>query len=284
MTPREHDVLLPTHTARVLEWGEPDAPLLVALHGFPDTAWTFRHLAPLLVADGWRVAAPFMRGYAPSGLTDDYSVSALADDAAALHAALGGSADSVLVGHDWGAIAATTLAARASSPYAKVVALAVPPLAAMNPTRATLRPWIGAAVRQPAHSWYIALNQLPGLSERVFPRLARTLWARWSPGYHATEDLALLADAVPDLAHAHAVVSYYRALRSRAVREALAAPRVPVLSLLGADDGCLDPRFAAVVAAHLDPPSRSAVVPGAGHFLQLERPREVAEEIVRFLR
>ena len=72
MTPREHDVPLPTHTARVLEWGDPDAPLLVALHGFPDTAWTFRHLAPLLVADGWRVAAPFMRGYAPSGLTDDY--------------------------------------------------------------------------------------------------------------------------------------------------------------------------------------------------------------------
>ncbi len=275
---------LPTHTARVLEWGDPAAPLLVALHGFPDTAWTFRHLAPLLVADGWRVAAPFMRGYAPSGLAASYSVVSLADDAALLHAALGGSSDSVLVGHDWGAIAATTLAARPGSPYARVVALAVPPLAAMSPTRATLLPWLGAVARQPLHSWYIGLNQLPGVSERAFAPLVRRLWSRWSPGWDATEDLALLAESVPDLAHARAVVSYYRAARSRASRAALLPPRVPVLSLLGADDGCLDPRFAAVVAARLDPPSRSAVVAGAGHFLQLEQPELVADEILRFLR
>ena len=48
--------------------GPGDGPLVVALHGFPDTAWTWRHLGPHLAARGLRVVAPFLRGYAPSGL------------------------------------------------------------------------------------------------------------------------------------------------------------------------------------------------------------------------
>jgi pimeloyl-ACP methyl ester carboxylesterase len=282
MTPRETDVPLPTHTSRVLEWGDPGAPLLLALHGFPDTAWTFRRVAPLLVDAGWRVAAPFLRGYAPSGLADGYTVQSLADDALALHAALGGDDRSALVGHDWGAITAAAVAGRADSPFPRVVALAVPPLALMNPTRATLGPWLGAVARQPFRSWYIGLNQLPGVSERAFPALARRLWAQWSPGYDATEDLALLAESVPDREHARAVVSYYRALRSRGVRPAFAEPRVPVLYLHGDRDGCLDPRFVDVVAPHLTPPSAAALVPVAGHFLQLEQPEIVAERILAF--
>jgi pimeloyl-ACP methyl ester carboxylesterase len=283
MTPREVDVPLPTHTARVLEWGDPDAPLLLALHGFPDTAWTFRRVVPALVRAGWRVAAPFLRGYAPSGLAVDYTVRSLADDAVALHGALGGDASAVLVGHDWGAIAAAAVAGRDGSPYSRVVTLAVPPLAWANPTRSSLGPWLGAVVRQPFHSWYIALNQVPGVSERVFDRLVARLWRQWSPSYDAGEDLALLADAVPDLEHARAVVSYYRALRPRAAAEALAAPRVPVLHLHGSEDGCLDPRLVPVVAARAPAGSRVAVVPDAGHFLQLERPDLVARHVVEFL-
>ena len=53
---REHDVRLPSHVARVLEWGPPDGPLVVALHGFPDTAYGWRKVAPLLAASGWATA------------------------------------------------------------------------------------------------------------------------------------------------------------------------------------------------------------------------------------
>lgn len=284
--PREYDVALPAHSARVLEWGPASGPLIVALHGFPDTAWTWRRVAPLLAAAGYRVAAPFLRGYAPSGIPSgrDYSVRALAADAAALHGLLGGDDRTSLVGHDWGAITATALAGDPGSPYPQVVALAVPPLGCMNPTRGTLVPWLAAVARQPFRSWYIGFNQVPGLAESRFAWLARTLWRAWSPGYDAAEDLALLADAVPDQAHARAVVSYYRALPGRGTRPALAPPLAPVLYLHGTRDGCLDPRFLTVAAARMPGKSRAALVGGAGHFVHLEQPGTVADQILGFLR
>ena len=43
-------------------------PLALCLHGFPDTAHSWRHLLPELAQAGFRAVAPFMRGYAPSSL------------------------------------------------------------------------------------------------------------------------------------------------------------------------------------------------------------------------
>lgn len=274
---RRHRVQLPHHAVEVLEWGPPDGRLVVALHGFPDTARTWRRVAPLLADSGLRVAAPFLRGYAPSGIPadGDYSVRALAGDAVALHETLGGAGDSVLLGHDWGAITTNAVAGDPASPYARHVSLAVPPFTSMNPSRETLRTWAAAMVRQPLHSWYIAYNQVPGLAERRFEWLARTLWRQWSPGYDATEDLALLRGAVPDRPHARAVVSYYRALLGRGVRPALAEPGHPLLYLHGANDRCLEPGLARIAGA--------TVVGGAGHFLQLEQPEAVAAAVLGFV-
>ena len=62
------DVAAPTVQLRALTWGPADAPIALCLHGFPDTAYGWRKVAPALVDAGWRVVAPFMRGYAPSSL------------------------------------------------------------------------------------------------------------------------------------------------------------------------------------------------------------------------
>src|SRR5690349_15730113 len=99
---------LPEVTLSALTWGPPEGPLAVLLHGFPDTAYTWRHLGPVLAADGWRVVAPCLRGYAPSEVPADGSsaVAALVSDVLGIHRVLGGGPDAVLVGHDWGAIAA----------------------------------------------------------------------------------------------------------------------------------------------------------------------------------
>jgi pimeloyl-ACP methyl ester carboxylesterase len=277
MLPRVYDVDLATHRAGVLEWGPSDGRLVVALHGFPDTAWTWRRVAPLLAERGLRVVAPSMRGYAPSEIPadGDFSVRALVGDASALHDALGGDAESVLLGHDWGAITTNAFAGDPASPYARHVSLAVPPFTAMNPTRATLRPWLSAMLRQPFHSWYIAANQVPGLSERTFERLTARLWRSWSPGYDAREDLDLLRSAVPDREHASAVVSYYRAMLGSGIKPALAEPVHPLLVLHGDGDRCMEPGLARLAGA--------TIVPGAGHFLQLEQPEAVTTELVSWL-
>lgn len=284
-------------TLTSLVWGEvddTDRPLAVLLHGFPDTAHTWRHLGPELAAAGYRVVAPFTRGYAPSAIPDDgsFHVPALMNDALDLHRAFDGDDRAVLVGHDWGAITANGIAASDSNPFGSIVSMAVPPFPAMNPRRDDVVRWLRIVPRQAGLSWYTLFNQLPRLPERGFDRLVAHLWRRWSPGYDARADLAHLADALPDDAHKAAALGYYRAqprvwalpahYRPLA-RDWVADPLVPLLYLQGADDGCLDARWAARIGDRLPSGSRVAVVEDAGHFLQLERPEVVAGRILDYL-
>ena len=278
---REMTLDLDAVRLRALSWGpDPasgDGPLAVLLHGFPDTAHTWRHLGPVLADAGWRVVAPFTRGYAPSAVPADGSghVAALVDDAAAIHALLDGGAGAALVGHDWGAITANALAAHPDNPYAKVVSMAVPPFSAVRPRPAALP-------RQLRNSWYILYHQLPVLPERFAEREIRRLWADWSPGYDASADLAEVMTAIATPEHRRAVIGYYRNLvrplpriPARYRRWAGAErrePLLPVLYLHGAQDGCMDPRLVADVEARLPAGSAMRLIPGAGHFLQLERP------------
>src|SRR5215813_26829 len=104
-------------------------PLALCLHGFPDSAHTWRHLLPALADAGFHAVAPFMRGYAPTGIPADgeYQIGALAADAVALHEALGGDGNAVLIGHDWGAETAYPAAAHAPERWRRLVTLAVPP-------------------------------------------------------------------------------------------------------------------------------------------------------------
>ncbi|MDN4160288.1 alpha/beta fold hydrolase [Nocardioides abyssi] len=278
--PETIEVPLPSVTLSCLAWGPADGPLAVLLHGFPDTAWTWRHLGPLLADHGWRVVAPHTRGYAPSGVPrdGDLHVAALMADAVGVHDVLGGDERAVLVGHDWGAITANALGAHPASPYSRVVTMAVPPLRAMTGSSPL------QLARQARMSWYTLYNQLPLLPERTVERLVRHLWAVWSPGYAAGEDVAHVLAALREPAHRSAALGYYRAAaRPWAVDPAYrdwhrtwtGTPTVPALALHGAQDGCLHPGIAERAGAVL--------VEGAGHFLQLERPDEVGRLVTDFL-
>src|SRR5437773_6008597 len=86
-----------------LEEGE--GPLVLLLHGFPDTAHSWSHQVPALAAAGYRAVAPYLRGYPPSEIPRNgfYDRATLATDIAALIRSLGGGERAHLVGQDWGA-------------------------------------------------------------------------------------------------------------------------------------------------------------------------------------
>ncbi|MFM7870526.1 MAG: alpha/beta fold hydrolase, partial [Actinomycetota bacterium] len=83
-----------------------DGPLALCLHGFPDSAHTWRHLLPRLAGAGYRAVAPFLRGYAPTAVPADgrLQTAASALDALGLRDALGADREAVIIGHDWGAV------------------------------------------------------------------------------------------------------------------------------------------------------------------------------------
>ena len=198
--PQWLDVAAPTVQLRALTWGPADAPIALCLHGFPDTAYGWRKVAPALVDAGWRVVAPFMRGYAPSSLPSDgsYHVGALMDDALRVLDAAGPTGRDVFIGHDWGAIAGAGLAAMPDSPFTKAVIMSVPLSAAFRPFgRVPHSARLAAKLpRQLLRSWYIMYFQLPWLPDRSASWVIPRLWRDWSPGYRANEDLRYVGAAI----------------------------------------------------------------------------------------
>lgn len=266
-----------------LAWGPRDAPLALCLHGYPDTAWTWRHLGPRLAAEGRRVVAPFLRGYAPSGLADDwdYGVEALAADAIATHEAIGTGEPAVLVGHDWGALAAYAAARRAPERFARLIAMAVPPGPVLT---AALRGDPRLALRQARCSWYIGFQQLPGISERSLGRLIPRLWRAWSPGYAAREDVERVLVSLAGPKRRSAALSYYRAL-ARNLGRVPSPPREgpPLLYVHGRDDGCMLAELVDRGRERFPAGARVETIDGAGHFAHLERPDVIADLIVSFI-
>ena len=266
-------------------------PLALCLHGFPDTAHSWRHLLPALAAAGFRAVAPFQRGYSPTAVPTDgrYQTGALAVDANALHEALGGDGDAVIIGHDWGAPATYGAAVLEPQRWRRVVAMAVPPGGAVGMSFLT-------NPAQLKRSWYMFLFQWP-LAEMVVSgndlAFIDMLWNDWSPGHDSAADAARVKDALRDPANLAAALGYYRATlgdgyRDPALDAAQAAtqavPEQPTLYLHGRTDGCIGVEVAELAATMVPANVRFEIVEGAGHFLQVEQPDEVNRLVTEFLR
>jgi pimeloyl-ACP methyl ester carboxylesterase len=269
--------------------GPEDGPLALCLHGFPDTAHTWRYLLPELAAAGFRAVAPFQRGYAPTAVPADgrYQVGALVRDANALHEALGGGADAVIIGHDWGALATYGAVAHQPDRWHRAVTAAVPPTASIGMSLFTYA--------QLQKSWYMFFFLSP-TAEMALPlddySFIDHLWRDWSPGYDGAWDAARVKESIGDAEHIVAAIGYYRAMWDPALQApeladeqaaALMPTPKPTLYLHGRDDNCM---LLSSIGSPLDflaEGSEVEIVDDTGHFLHVEQPEVVNRRIVRFL-
>ena len=274
----------------VLEVGS--GPLALCLHGFPDSAHTWRYLLPALADAGFHGVAPFMRGYSPTDIPADgcFQLGALIADAIGLHEALGADDRAILIGNDWGAETAYGAAAFAPDRWRRVVTLAVPPLA--------LDPKIFADYDQLKRFFYLFFLKTPFAESVVAAEdmaFLDRLWQDWSPGYDAGEDLRHVKQCLRGEGNLTAAIEYYRADEPGlhqfgadgpyAAEEAAlaAAPPQPTLYLHGNRDGCIDLALVEDAERHLATGSRMEVVESAGHFLHVEQPTAVNDRILAWV-
>jgi pimeloyl-ACP methyl ester carboxylesterase len=267
----------------VTEWGDPAAPLVLCLHGFPVSPATWKHLGPAIARAGYRVAAPAMRGYYPTEAPadGDYSAETLGRDALALIRALGAER-AVVIGHDWGAVAALAATTLAPERVAKLVVVAIPHPGATTPD-ALLKadhfltyPWPGAARR-------FAADDAAGVD---------AILRKWSPTWHPTDaerDEAKLAFRRPD--GATAAFGYYRSLVRGALGPLVGAPAAlkpgtfatPTLMIYGEADGAVDAKHFENSRRFFSGPMQVVGLADAGHFPQQEQPAAFNRLITGFL-
>ena len=137
------------------------------------------------------------------------------------------------------------------------------------------------------------LFQVLGVAESTLdPKLIDYLWATWSPGWNPGEHRERVHALYADPALAANALRIYRANFDTSLHDphfADLAPTgeapasVPMLVLAGAEDGCMPPSTCADAETGLAPDSRVETVAGAGHFMHLDRPDEVARIILEWL-
>ncbi len=271
-------------------------PLALCVHGFPDSPWTYRHLLPELARAGYCAVAPFNRGFAPTELPADrhhVHSSTMVADALALGEALAGGQEAVLIAHDWGAVAAWGAAGKRPELWAHCVILNIPPFAIFGENIVTYD-----QIKRSFYFWYFQLQHVveASLSADDFAFIDR-IWGDWSPGYDASEDLPLVKDCIRDPRHLQAALGYYwgqfdptRFGSPEWADEQLVAwgshnLQAPTLYLHGTNDGChgMTAEQVARVPDYCGPGSESELIEGVGHFMLVERPREINERIIGFL-
>jgi pimeloyl-ACP methyl ester carboxylesterase len=265
-----------------------EGPVVLLLHGFPDTHHTWQYQIEALVAAGYRCIAPVMRGYESSSQVSDgnYTIDSIASDVAGWLDHLGVD-KAHLVGHDWGAVMSYAAACKYPDRFYSLTTLAIPHMVTYSKALSRLP-------IQYLNSSYMLFFQLRGLADWVVRRsdfsFLKFLWRRWSPGWHWPESV------FDDVRHTFsqpgvvkASLGYYRSMFSRKHKQTSASSsgviKVPTMAMTGVKDGCMDTRVFKGMeqSSRFTSEIRVESVQNAGHFLQLEQPEHINKLLISWL-
>lgn len=267
-------------TFAYLEEGE--GPLVLLFHGYPETARSWAGVQSRIAAAGYRVVAPFTRGYPPTTVseTGDYSVRALGQDALALIAALGED-QAILIGHDWGASTVYEAATAEPSKVTKLVALSVPHARAVadDPSIFLEAPHF-LYYQLPFIRTWVAMNDFSHIEG---------IYQAWAPTYDVPEsELADIKQTMGEPEALDGILGYYWALFDADLNEGRASSAdsditVPTLVIAGDMDGAVSIDRYALAEPAFTGGYKFEALQEIGHFPQLEAPEKVADLIIDFL-
>ena len=248
--------------------GPADGPLVLLLHGFPQTRHTWRAELPALAAAGYRACAPDQRGYSagarPEGI-DSYRTELLVADALAVADALD-APEFHLVGHDWGGALAWFIAARHADRVISLSAISRPHPAAFI-----------SAMRddpdQPHRSRHHPAFQRPEATDELLADNAARLRRALARGAVPDADIDAYLDTLGRRDALDAAMNWYRAMGRSELQFADTPPAgVPTMFVWGSQDATVGRMAAEKTADYVTGPYRFAELPGVNHFVTDEAP------------
>ncbi len=260
----------------VRDGGDPGAPAVVLLHGFPEDGGSWDEVALQVQQAGYRTLAPDLRGVSrgarPRRSVEYRMAESVHDVVALLDAA--GLAQAHIVGHDWGGAVAWAMAGEHPDRVLTLTSVSTPhPLAIA-----------GAMVRstQALQSWYAALFQLPYLPEALLAP-GRPLWRALVRGM-PRDDVQRYSQRMSDRAARSAALGWYRAIPREIVAPSVrwSAVSVPTLYVWGDRDPALGRAAAETTAEYVTGPYRFEVI-RAGHWIPETRPVLLASLLIEHL-
>ncbi|HEX8255156.1 MAG TPA: alpha/beta hydrolase [Thermoanaerobaculia bacterium] len=255
---------------------EGDGPLVVLLHGFPESRLSWKRQLPALAQAGFRAVAPDLRGYGdspkPKGI-DHYRIPLVAEDVIELIESLSGGQKCVLVGHDWGAVVAWNIAMTRPDLLRKLAIINIPhPSAILREVRRSFRQKINLT-----YQIFFQLPVLPELTMRLFGRAFLKRAARFTAEEIETYVQQWRGNLTP-------MLNYYRAMRRSRGKEVKAQfhrVETPTLIIWGERE----PVFLSSAIEDLDrwvADVRIERLPRIGHFAQHDAAERVNELLVEW--
>ncbi len=251
-------------------------PLVLFVHGFPDTAYTWDRALAATAAAGFRAVAMFTRGYHPTEIPANgpFDTETCGRDILAMIDALG-EKTAIVVGHDWGASAAYSAAALGPDKIDLLVTMAIPHPRSIKPTL--------GAIWKLRHFFVLRRNGIAAKIRKHDYAYIDELWQRWSREWKPVpaEETRAVKEAFAHPGCLEAACAYYKTISPKLPATHRMQIKVPAVSFAGEHD-MIEPRQYEKARRCFDASYEVVQVPG-GHFMHREHPEPFITELVRVL-